>query len=142
MTKTEELSPGEAQLKKRERFALVLMIVGFVLGFPLGFFLSYGTDGDLLDPSVSWPPMLALAAVAYYVVMVPALAWVSKRNKDELESAHQSAALELAMWAMIVGYPAWYGLWKGGYVAEPHHGILFLATVGVVVLGYLYHRFR
>ena len=142
MTKSEELSPGEAKLKKRERFTVILMFVGFALGFPLGFFLSYGTDGNLLDPSVSWPPMVALGAVAYYLVMVPALVWVANRNKDEMETAHQSAAFELAVWAMIIVYPAWYGLWKGGYVAEPHHGILFLGTVVTAMVGYLYHRFR
>ena len=38
--------------------------------------------------------------------------------------------------AFVVAYPAWFLLWKGGLLPEPHHLALFLIFYAGAFLGY------
>lgn len=141
MTKI-DTSPGEDRLKRRERLTLLLIAAGFVGGFGLGFGLSQGTEGPMFAADTVWPSGLALGAVAFFVTVVGALVILANRNADELEKGYQAKGFEAAMWFMLFAYPSWYTLWKGGFVPEPSHQALFIATFAASFVGYLYYRFR
>ncbi len=40
------------------------------------------------------------------------------------------------------GYPAWFCLWKGGFLPEPMHGALFGIFYACFILGFIYNRLR
>ncbi|MBW0144820.1 hypothetical protein [Sphingomicrobium clamense] len=139
---TDNTLSGENRLKRRERLTIALIIAGFIGGFGLGFGLAFFTEGDLFDPDTAWPPTLAVAAVAYFLTIVPALVIVANKTADEMELCHQRRGFEFGVWTLFFAYPSWYALWKGDLLPEPSHEAVFLGTLIATTIGYCYSRFR
>ena len=61
---------------------------------------------------------------------------------DELERQNNYRAAAFAGTVYIVAYPVWFLLWKGGFVPEPIHWMLFGLFWAALCISYLYYRFR
>jgi protein-S-isoprenylcysteine O-methyltransferase Ste14 len=90
----------------------------------------------LLPPGIA----LAMAAVATLALAVGTVIFL--RRSDEVERGDNIWASAVAANALLIVYPAWFFLWKGGWVTEPSHVALFLIVYVTMMLAYLYRKFR
>lgn len=136
-----ELGPGErAERAKRRRLWLsigLLFVAGLVTGFLLGFAES---DEGLLRGTI--PPMLAIALTILFLAALAIGTPLMLRNMDEVERAEHFGFAAWGGSAFVIAYPAWFLLWKGRLVPEPHHLALFAIFYAGAVLGYAVRRYR
>lgn len=138
----ERLGEGEIKLRdKRRRLYVVLgalMAVGFVTGFGLAFAEEEGSDW-LSGRIPAWVALL-LAGV-WLASMIVGKIWFF-RNVDELEVRINVWAMAASGSAVLIGYPVWWLLWRGGMVEEPSAHIMFGALYAVAILAYLWKKYR
>ena len=136
---------GEGERHEAERRRRRWMIVSAlaVAGFIPGLYLGYN-DGAALAESRSpvWPPALSLGLACLYLVAVIGGGLVLSKVTDEVERLNGYKAASFAGMALMVVYPVWFLLWRGGFVAEPVHWMLFLLFWLSLALASLYYRFR
>lgn len=119
--------PGEAQEQARWRRMGLIILACAVAGFIPGFFVGYNDVGSLFDDSTDWPPAFALGCAAIFLVAVLAGGFALQRHYDEMQRMMIYQATSFGASVFALGYPVWFFLWKGGFVTEPMHGVLFLA---------------
>ena len=137
-----ERGTGEA-LERAARRKKMLIVGGLALaGFFPGFYLGYSENDELLRVGDKWPPELALVLAAVYLVAVIGGALLLKRQTDEVALAQQYKATALAGSMLVIVYPLWYILWKGGFVTEPMHLVIYVLFLLTALGGMLYYRFR
>ena len=127
--------------RRRKRWLIVgaLAIVGVVPGFYLGY-----QDGAAMAqnrPAV-WSPTFAAVMAGVYLFAVIGGGILLSRVTDELERQRGYKAVSFAGTALMLVYPTWYLLWRGGFVPEPVHWMLFLLFWLSLALASLYYRFR
>jgi hypothetical protein len=127
--------------RRRKRWLIVagLAIVGIVPGFYMGY-----QDGSAMAqsrPSL-WPPAVAAALAAVYLLAVIGGGVLMNTVMDELERQRGYKAVSFAGTALMVVYPTWFLLWRGGLVPEPVHWILFILFWLNLALATLWYRFR
>ncbi|MCM8557128.1 hypothetical protein [Sphingomicrobium sediminis] len=142
MTDTNNLTPGEAKLKAREKATMRLIFGGFLIGLIVGASLAIGSDGSIFDPNSEWSPKVSLAISIFFLAALPPLLWYAQKGADDYELAHQRFGFEIAFFLVIIAYPVWYTLWKGGFLIEPQHEAVFGTMFIVSLIGYAWHRFR
>lgn len=138
----ENLDVGEAaELQQTMRTKRVLALCG-ISGFVAGLAFAWGELGDGAFLSGTIPAWLAVAIALSYVV---AMTWGSiafKRSADEHEMQINIWGSAIGASALLLIYPPWWVLWRGGLIGEPVHEILF-ATLFIVAIGaYLWKKFR
>ncbi|WP_265563368.1 hypothetical protein [Sphingomicrobium arenosum] len=136
-------TPGEQREARRSRLQMIIIIAAVLLGGAIGGSLAVSTpgDGSFLE-AASWPPLLSIALAVVALIVVPLLMLSATRTADELEYAHQAWGMQAGGFALLCGYPAWFALWKGGFVPEPAHGAIYAGYFVLTIIAYLYHRFR
>jgi hypothetical protein len=147
MTRTMErpvAEPGTGEALERAARRKKIAIVGglSLAGFFPGFYLGYTENDELLQVSDKWPPELALVLAAVYLVAVITGAVLLKRQTDEVALAQQTKGTALAGSMLVLVYPLWYILWKGGFVIEPMHTVIYVLFLLTALGGMLYYRFR
>ena len=133
---------GEAleRARQRRKYALIagLTVIGFVPGFYLGF-----TENDqLLEVGDKWPPALALALATIYLLAIVVGGLVLRRQTDEVALHNQYRATSAAATSFVVVYPLWYLLWKGGFVPEPMHVVIYVIFIATALAATAWYRFR
>jgi len=137
-----EPGSGEA-LERAARRKKIAIVGGLALaGFFPGFYLGYTENEQLLEVGDKWPPELALVLAAVYLVAVIGGAVLLRRQTDEVALARHYKATALAGSMFVLVYPLWYILWKGGFVIEPMHGVIYVLFLLTALGGMLYYRFR
>lgn len=128
-------------MRRRKRWLIVaaLAVAGFVPGLYLGY-----TDGAALAESrpAVWSPTLSLLLVGLYLAAVIGGGFLLRNVTDEVERQNGYKAASFAGMALMVVYPVWYLLWRGGFVPEPVHWMLFLLFWLSLALASLFYRFR
>jgi hypothetical protein len=61
---------------------------------------------------------------------------------DEVERQRSYKAGSLAGATLIVVYPVWFLLWKGGFVVEPIHWVLFVLFWLGLAFGMIWYKYR
>lgn len=125
-------SSGEP-LTKKERLNRNILIASVSIGAAFGvFFVATGTlstsssaavafEGDTLEPS------LALFLAFIWGVAMPIFSWFwHKRVIDEQEASATRDGGYYAAYALLVGAPTWWLLWRGGLVPEPDGVAIFM----------------
>jgi hypothetical protein len=128
-----------ARRRKRWLIVAALAAVGLVPGFYMGY-----QDGAAMAqsrPSL-WSPTLAAAMAAIYLLAVIGGGLLLSRVTDELERQRGYKAVSFAGAALMIVYPVWFLLWRGGFVAEPVHWMLFVLFWLSLALATLWYRFR
>ncbi len=115
-----------------------LFVAGLPCGFAAGYFVS-SNDFTLSDP---WPPLLALSILAVFVVSITIGTLALHKVMDEHQRAQQYKAAAFAGAVVMVGYPAWFLLWKASLVSEPAHWAIFIIYWLSAMCGALYYRFK
>ena len=136
-----ELSGEEYERRQRRGWFKTLgasMVAGLATG--LGYSLATIEDGGLMTGRL--PPWLAIAIAALYLAMILAGTVAMKRTTDELERHNNLYGLGMGASALMLFYPPWWMLWRGGLLPEPSHLILFLGLVAISTAFYLWKKYR
>ncbi|MCJ8190198.1 hypothetical protein [Sphingomicrobium aestuariivivum] len=144
MTPNDTMTTGEAREARRVRLQKIVIVLALLLGMGIGVgfgVLSAGGE-DAFAEGRSWPPAFAIAVAVGVLLVMPLLMLTATRTADELEYAHQAFGMQAGGFALICLYPAWYALWRGGFLPEPGHEILWLGYFTLTLIAYAYHRFR
>jgi hypothetical protein len=127
--------------RRRQRWLIVagLALVGIVPGFYLGY-----QDGAAIAQSrpLAWPPALAAGLAGLYLLAVIGGGMLMNRVMDELERQRGYKAVSAAGTVLMIVYPTWFLLWRGGLVPEPVHWMLFVLFWASLALATLWYRFR
>lgn len=116
-----------------------LFAVGLVSGFLVGFFED---DKAGLVAADSIPPWLAISSAIVFVVAVSFGSWKLMQVSDEHERVIHTKSTVVAGNVMLIGFPAWFTLWKGGLVPEPDALWLFMAGIIGSALAFAWYKFR
>lgn len=143
----QELGPGEARTRKRQRVQIVYLAIagaiGGVIGGATGFF-DQG-EGNLFAggwESLTLPPAVALGLVALLLVGFLFLPLYGFRMIDDYKRERNLVAFTGGCLSVIAGFPVWATLHAGGFVPPPHaFGIFAIAYVSMI-LSFLYARWR
>lgn len=128
-----------ARRRKRWLIVAALALVGVVPGFYLGY-----QDGAAMAQSrpLEWPPALAAGLAGVYLLAVFGGGFLMSKVMDEVERQRGYKAVSFAGAALMVVYPTWFLLWRGGFVTEPVHWMLFALFWLSLALATLWYRFR
>lgn len=134
---SEMSSDGERREAARSRRWMALMTGMFIFGGLVGF--GYGLVED--ESTGAIPVWAALGACISFLAATVLSVVYLRRDSDELEVLNNLWALAGAGSMLIVGYPCWYVLWRGGLVPEPSHEIVFGLAYLTLVLIYLWRKY-
>lgn len=87
-------------------------------------------------------PAGAITITILYLTALIGFGWRACWRADEVEIRHNIVALASAAAFYWLVYPGWYFLWKGGLLPEPSHELLYVATITVTSLAYLWAKIR
>jgi hypothetical protein len=134
---------GERQETARRRKRLTIFAALAFVGFVPGLYLGYN-DGAALDEirSGHWPPVLVIVLSGLYLLGMLASGLLLRGVTDEVERQNSYKAASFAGWALMLVYPIWFLLWRGGLVPEPIHWVLFAVFWLSLLLASLWYRFR
>ena len=129
----------QARLRKRQAIKAALLVPGFLIGVYVGktdqgAFIN-GTGGVL------WPALSIVLSIVYLAAICGG-AFLLNSSVDEHEKYNSYKAVSAAGGLYVVVYPVWFLLWKGGFVAEPIHWVLFVGFWVSLAAATLYYRFR
>lgn len=132
---------ARAQQRKRRTYIIVgiLFAMGLLSGFLIGFFEDEQAG---LMAANSIPPHIAIISAVVFVAAVTFGTWRLMKVTDELERKINTAATVMAGNVLLIGYPAWFFLWKGGLVGQPDALWLFGAGLGASCLTYAWQKLR
>ena len=125
---------------RRQRLHLIiagLMGVGGIIGFLSAMFEVEG-GGFMEGIPAGW-------AVAASLILVGAIGyggWRYHLATDELDRRDSMWASALTLNVYLTGYAVWYLWWRGDLVREPQHETIFVVTMTVMLLAYLYKKLR
>lgn len=134
--------PGEAaEAAGKRRFWTILgtlFVVGGVVGAGAA---AYETDaGGFMTGRL--PPAFAIAAAIVTTLALVIGTVLFYRRIDEVERSDNIWAGAIAANLLMIGYPSWFFLWRGGIIGEPSHLVLIALLYGVTVAAYFYRKFR
>jgi hypothetical protein len=132
---------GREAAQRRRRWLIVggLIATGVVAGYLTG----DRNDGwaAMLGPP-SWSPAVAAALASIYLIASIVGSFLMNGVLDEVDRQRGHKAMSFAGTALVIVYPTWYFLWRGGLAAEPVHWMLFAFFWLSLVLATLWYRFR
>jgi len=128
--------PGERAEKSRSNRFWGLMGGFMLLGGVIGAALV------LLERDGGLPGWAAIGIVVLLVVGLGGGSWYFYRRIDEVERSANLWGAAVALHFYLIGYASWYFLWKGALVPEPDHEALYIATLIVMTLAYLWKKVR
>lgn len=96
----------------------------------------YHPDTAALSPGVA----LGVAAAYLIVTVVGSLLYF--RRIDELARHNNYWSNTVGTYAIVCAYPAWYLLWRGGFVGEPSHEAMFIILCLTISAAYLWRKAR
>ena len=131
---------GEEPLTAKERLNRNLLVGSGALGFLLAMLMVLSGDpADLHARILSDSPLptgIAIVMVLVTGVVVPLLSIYWHRSAvDEQEADAYRTGTLFAFYVYVVGAPAWWFAWRGGFAPEPNGILIFfavLATAGVI----------
>jgi hypothetical protein len=85
---------------------------------------------------------VAAALAGIYLIAVIGGGILLNTVMDEVERQRGYKAVSFAGTVLMVVYPTWFLLWRGSFVAEPVHWMLFLLFWLSLALATLWYRFR
>ncbi len=128
------------------------MIFGFVLvGGAIGLLPAFyetivgnsDTGPPLLLADSPMPPVIALMLIFFWTVIMPIIAWFwHKRAIDEQEASAYRDGGYYAAYALLIGAPTWWILWRGGFVPEPDGVAIFMLFALIWTAVWFWKKYR
>ena len=131
--------PGAAAESRRRRKWRALFGLSVALGVVTA--IAFVVTGDP-GGAGTIPAAVAAAGAAVYVAMMVLGSLAMVRVTDEHEVHNNVWGLAAGGGALLVVYPAWWMLWRGGLVVEPGHSAMFLLMFGSALVAYLWKKYR
>lgn len=85
---------------------------------------------------------VALGVAAMYLIVTVAGSFIYFRRIDEVALHQNYWSNTVGTYVIVCGYPAWYLLWRGGFVPEPSHEALFIILSLTISAAYLWRKAR
>jgi hypothetical protein len=135
---------GVGETAERARLKRLLIILGTcaVVGFVPGFFIGYTDAESLFDESTDWPAWLSIGLPVLLIGTAVIGGLRAQRHYDEHQRLIIYKSISFAAATYFFSYPAWFFLWKGGFVPEPMHGALFGIFYAAFIGGYIFNRLK
>jgi len=139
---TDEMLSGEARNRANSRRQIWLFsglaLAGGIVGFTFAMFESKNAPmlGGTIPPEVA----IVLAAITFVALLWGTIAY--KRRIDEVVLRDNIYAGAWGAFALMVGYPVWFLLWKGDLLPEPSHMALYGVLYAVTCAVYFYRKYR
>ena len=123
----DEAGRGEGERREAAMRRGRAWIIGglFVAGLVSGFYVGKTEALSAKAGQSLWTPELAIVLTAVFLVAMLAGSLLLNRVMDELERQRAYKASAAAGAALLLVYPPWFFLWKGGLLPEPMHLALF-----------------
>ena len=139
-----ELPRGEGERREAASRRKRILVLGVLFGTGLvtGFYAGFRDSIAFVERGGTWPPAMALGLLGLFAVAMIAGTYLMNQVMDELERERGYKAASFGAVVLLVGYPAWFLLWKGGFVAQPSHWVIYVLFLVAVSLGLLWYRFR
>lgn len=138
-----DMGTGEAAERARTRRRWAVTGGLFLVGLPIGFFAGRLEEGDRSGfMTGTLPPWFAVLAAVVTVVAIVGGSVLFYRGVDELEKRDNRIATVMGANALMVTYPAWYLLWRGGLAGEPRHEALFILLFATTAVTYAVIKLR
>ena len=134
------------KISKSERGSNRLLLLSGVLGGVLSLAMVVGTSlwgGSFeLMSNEPVPPLVAGIVIAAWLVLMPwiTIAWYRTVDEHERETYVSGAMFALHAYAVVV--PAWWLAWRGGFMSEPNHMLIYLGVIAIWGLAWLWRRLR
>jgi hypothetical protein len=125
---------------RRKRFWTIGAL--FAAGLGTGFYVGHQEAEAVFDGGRFWSPAVALALAGIYLAALIGGSLVLNGVMDEHDRHRTYKAASLAGAVYLTVYPLWFLLWKGGFVPEPIHWLLFALFWLSLALGSIWYRFR
>jgi hypothetical protein len=125
---------------RRKRLAVILGLG--VTGFFSGMYVGRGEAKALVEGGSVWSPELAIGLAVLFVVVIGGASLFLRKSMDEVEIQTQHKASALAGAVFLVAYPLWFLLWKGGFVVEPIHWVMYILFIFTSLAAATFYRFR
>lgn len=131
----------DAQRRRRQQYR-----TGFVTFVACGIVATIGNAAFGVDlmPRVLMQPMspaLAIGLAAGFLATLLIVGWLGRGVLDEHEVASCAFGQAAACGIVVVAYPVWFLLWKGGLAQEPSHVMLFAILLLASWIGYAYKKY-
>jgi hypothetical protein len=134
---------GETK-ERRRRLKTWAVVGGLLISGAVAGFVTALLEGD--GPSVftrKLPMEMSIILAVSCSLIMAFGSWFYWRNIDEVERNSNVIASATSAGVLVLIYPPWFLLWKGGVVTEPSHTAMFLllcATGSVIFLMKQYSR--
>ena len=133
---------GERRDAARRRKKWLIVAALAAVGMGPGFYIGFQHGAALAESRpVVWPPAVAAALAILYLVSVIGGGYLLSRFTDEVERQQGYRAVSFAGTVLMIVYPTWYLLWKGGFVWEPIHWVLFILFWLSLALATIWYRY-
>lgn len=129
----------EAAMRRRRIFVIGAL---FAAGMVTGFYTGFKEGAALAAADGTWPPAMSLALTAVYLIALGGGSLLLNGVMDEHERLRTYKAASFASTLMVGIYPVWFLLWKGGFVVEPIHWVMYIIFMVGLGLAMLWYRFR
>jgi hypothetical protein len=136
------MGEGERAEASSRRKRIAVLGALFAAGLFTGFYIGFTDAGTLLDADAKWSPGISLALLATFLIATIGGSYALRDHMDEVQRQNAYKAGCFAAAFYLVAYPTWFLLWKGDFVAEPHHGVMFIAFWLSLAGASLWYRFR
>jgi hypothetical protein len=139
-----DLPKGEGERREAAVRRRRIVVIGalFAAGLVTGFYAGFREGAALAGADGTWPPAMALALTALYLVALVGGTLVLNGVMDEHERQRTYKAASFASSVLVSIYPVWFLLWKGGFVVEPIHWVMYIIFMLGLGLAMLWYRFR
>jgi hypothetical protein len=144
-------SDGEP-MTRRERLNRNIMLSCVLLGAAIGAVLAATGSLDISDPATApfavfadgpIPKTVALLLVFVWAVAMPIVAWVwHTRAIDEQEASAYRDGGYYAAYAYLILAPAWWLLWRAGFLPEPSGVAIFLTFAIIWSAVWFWKKYR
>lgn len=132
---------GEAVERTRSRRYWTVVAALFAAGLIVGLVTALAEgEGDFL--SARLPPAVAIALAAATFLAMTIGTWAYCKRSDEVDIHANLWGAATGASALMIAYPVWIILWKGGLLDEPHHLSLFVLTSVATLVGYAWKKYR
>ena len=137
-----ERGEGERLASRTDRNSKIVKGLLFGVGVASGAAIGFHVASNDLDFGAQWPPVISAGIAVLYLLAIGLGSIALSRLTDEVERYRNYKAAALAGAVYLVLYPVWFLLWKGGFVVEPVHWVLFVTFWFSLAAGSIYYRFR
>ena len=140
-----EMSRGEGERREAAARRKRMMLFGclFAGGLATGFYVGFREAGAIFHGEDGlWSPALALGMIAFFLIAIAAGSWILNGVMDELERARTYKAASMGGTLFMLAYPVWFLLWKGGFVREPIHWVMYAFFVFALLGAMAWYRIR